>query len=243
MKHIIKKIATWSIVFFTISAIILFVIDVFIMPAVVNSKEVTVPNLVGIQKDEAGKILKDINLQVIYEGPRYNEKFPIDHVIFQKPEAGSVVKENRRVYLFISGGNPLTKMPDLINRSLRDAKITVENMGFVVDQVTEVKSEEPANTVIEQYPEEGTKLQRGAKVSLTISTGPNIGMVRVPDLYGLSLKEARKVLQQNSLVIGNINYEESKNLLPNTVITQYPSKNNLVQTGESIDLFITKNEK
>lgn len=243
MKHIIKKIAIASIIFIAVVAIILFVTDVFIMPAVVNSKEVVVPNLVGKHKDAAEKILKDIDLQVIYEGPRYNEKYPIDHVIYQKPEAGSVVKENRRVYLFISGGNPLTKMPNLINRSLRDAKITVENMGFIVDKVTEVKAEEPLNTVIEQYPEEGAKLQRGAKISLTVSTGPNIGMVRVPDLYGLSLKEAARILKQNSLEVGNINYEVSKNLLPNTVITQYPSKNNLVQTGESIDLFITKNEK
>lgn len=242
MKHIIKKIVLWSIVVFTLLAIILFVTDVFIMPSVVNSEEVVVPSLVGKNKEEASKILTENKLQAILQGPRYNNKFPVDHVIFQKPAAGSIVKENRRIYLFISGGNPLTKMPNLVGRSLRDTKITVENLGFILDKVTEVKSEIPSKTVIEQYPDEGTNLQKGSKVSVKVSVGPNIGMVRVPDMYGLSLREARIVLKNNSLLLGNINYEESKNLLPNTVITQYPAKNSLVSIGESVDLFITKNK-
>lgn len=242
MKHIFKKIFVWSIIILAFLTVLFFVTDVFIMPEVVNKKELAVPDLVGKQKEEAVEILKDLNLQVVLKGPRYNDKFPIDHVIYQKPEAGSIVKENRRIYLFISGGNPLIKMPSLENKSLRDAKITIENLGFVVSKVTQVESDIPANTVIEQYPKAETKLQRGAKVSLKVSSGPSIGMVRVPDLYGLSLQEARIVLSRNSLQVGKINYEESKNLLPNTVITQYPSKNNLIQTGESVDLFITKNE-
>jgi len=241
MKHIIKKIALWSILFFTLLAIIVFIVDIFIMPAYVKSEEVVVPNLVGKHKDEAGKILTDSNLQTILEGPRYDDRFPVDHVIFQKPEAGSLVKENRRIYIFISGGNPLTKMPNLINKTLRDAKVTIERLGFILDKVSEVKSEETPNSIVAQYPKEGTNLQRGARISLNVSIGPNIGMVRVPDLYGLSLKEARIMLQKNSLILGKINYEVSRDLLPNTVITQYPAKNNLINIGESVDLFITKN--
>ena len=89
---------------------------------------------------------------------------------------------------------------------------------------------------------EGTNLQKGAKVKLKVSVGPNIGMVRVPELLGLSFKEAEELLNKNSLNVGKINYQSSKNLLPNTVVAQYPAKNKLLNVGESVDLFITKSQ-
>jgi serine/threonine-protein kinase len=186
--------------------------------------------------------LEENKMNAIIEGPRYSDEYPVDHVIYQKPEAGSIVKENRGVQIIISGGNPLTKMPYLIDKTLRDATVTIERLGFVLDEIVEVKDEAKANTIVEQYPKEGTNLQKGTKIKLKVSVGPNIGMVRVPDLLGLSFKEAEAVIHKNSLVVGKINYQESKNLLPNTVVAQYPAQNKLINVGESIDLFITKSQ-
>ena len=242
MKPIIKKILFWAIGIFTIFTILAFIADVFIMPWYVESEEVVVPNLVGKAKDEASQLLIEKKLNPIVEGPRYSDDFPIDHIIYQRPEAGSIVKTNRQVYIVYSGGNPLTKMPNLIDMTLRNAKVSIEMLGFQVGDISEVKSETEANTIVEQYPKEGVNLQKGTKVNLKVSIGPNIGMVRVPDLLSLSLKEAKNLIQQNSLVVGKINYQDSKTLLPNTIVAQYPSKNRLVNIGESIDLFITKNQ-
>ena len=242
MKPILKKILIWSLILFGFLAISLFVIDVFVMPWYVEREEIVVPDLLGKDKTEAEKILKDSNMQAILEGPRYSDDVPIDHVIFQKPQAGSIVKEGRRIHLVISGGNPLTKMPYLLDKTLRDATVTIERLGFELSDVSEVKSETEAGTIVEQYPKEGTNLQKGSKVKLKVSVGPNIGMVRVPDLLSLTLKEAKETLQRNSLVVGKINYQASKTLLPNTVVAQYPAKNKLVNIGETVDLFITKNQ-
>ena len=88
----------------------------------------------------------------------------------------------------------------------------------------------------------GLNLSNGSKIKLFVSVGPNIGMVRVPDILGMSYKEATSTLETNSLSVGAITYEVSKNLLPNTVISQFPSKNTLVAVGDSIDLFITKSQ-
>ena len=242
MKPIIKKILYWFVGIATFFAIIAFTVDVIVMPWYVDSEEVVVPNLVGKNKDEASKILLENRLNPIVEGPRYNDQYPIDHIIYQKPVAGSTVKENRRVYIVVSGGNPLTKMPYLLDKTLRDAKVTIERLGFILDDVVEVKDEAKANTIVEQYPKEGTNLQKGTKVKLKVSVGPNIGMVRVPDLLGKSLKEAESILQKNSLTVGKINYQESKNLLPNTIVAQYPAKNKTINVGESVDLFITKSQ-
>ncbi len=242
MNPLIKKILI-SVVGLSLFLVLLaFIADVFIMPWYVDSEEIVVPSLVGKSKSEVESILKDSSLNPIFSEPRYNNDFPIDHVIFQNPEAGSIVKKNRRVYIVVSGGNPLTKMPNLISKTLRDAKVTIERLGFQLGNVSEVKSEEKANTVVEQYPDEGTNVEKGTKINLKISYGPNIGMVRVPDLVGLSFTEAETTLRQNSLAVGKINYQNSPNMLPNTIIAQYPTKNKLINIGESIDLFITKSQ-
>ncbi len=242
MNPIIKKILVWGIVVFSFLAVVAFIADVFIMPWYVDSEEVVVPNVIGKSKDEASLLLTDRKLSPILEGPRYSDDYPIDQIIYQRPEAGSVVKANRQIYIVYSGGNPLTKMPNLIEKTLRDAQVSIERLGFSLNEVTEVKSEFKANIVVEQYPKEGTNLAKGAKVNLKVSVGPNIGMVRVPDLLSLSLKEAKDIIQQNSLIVGTINYQESKTLLPNTVVAQYPAKNRLINIGETVDLFITKNK-
>ncbi|MCB9209893.1 MAG: PASTA domain-containing protein [Ignavibacteriales bacterium] len=242
MKPIIKKILIWGMIATALLAIFAFIADIFIMPWYVKSEEVKVPNVVGMSKEQAFDLLSESKLNVIIEGPRYSEEFPVDHIIYQKPEAGSIVKVNRRVYIVVSGGIPITKMPNVLNRTLRDAKNTIERLGFEIAEITQVKSEEPANTVIEQYPKEGGSLKKGTRVELKVSVGPNIGMVRVPDLLGLSFKEAETILASNSLIIGKITYQDSRNLLPNTVVAQFPAKNSLINTGETVDLFITKNQ-
>lgn len=242
MNPLIKKTLLIVIGFFLFISLLAFIADVFIMPWYVDSKEIVVPNIVGKSKTEVESILKDNSLNPVFSEPRFSNDQPVDYVIYQKPKAGSIVKENRRVYAVISGGNPLTKMPNLINKTLRDAKVTIERLGLILGNVKEVKSEEKANTVVDQYPEEGTNIEKGTKIDLKISYGPNIGMVRVPDLVGMSYSEAEITIRQNSLAVGKINYQNSPNMLPNTVVAQYPSKNKLINIGETIDLFITKSQ-
>lgn len=242
MKPIFKKILFYLSIIFVAFIGLMLLLDLVIMPSYVKSNKITLPDLIGMSKKEAEDSLKSIGLEAILEGPRYSDEFPVDHVIYQKPDSGSVVKEGRRVYLVISGGNPLTKMPNLIGKTLRDAKVTVSRLGFNLGDVTEVESEEANNTVVEQYPKATINLQKGTIVKLKVSVGPRVGMVRVPDLLGMSYKEAEETLQKNSLIVGKINYQDSKNLLPNTIVAQYPAKNKLVNVGESVDLFITKDQ-
>lgn len=242
MKPIYKKIILYVAVLIASLAAITFVVDVIIMPWYVDKPEVVVPDVVGLQKDEALKILEDANLNVIVETPKFNDKIKKDHIVYQKPDGKSIVKSNRRIYVAFSSGNHLAKIPNLIGKTLRNVEVTLERLGFVLDNVTNVKSEKKANTIVHQFPKQGTNIPKGTKVSVKISIGPNIGMVRVPDLLGQSLKEAEQSLTQNSLKVGKVNYQISPNLLPNTVIEQYPSKNKLLNVGSTVDIFVTKAE-
>ena len=240
MKKIFNKIIyiPLSIIVIVLALILLF--DKMIMPWYVDAPVYELPDVVGKHKDEALEILKKNILKPVLEGPRYDANYPKDHVIFQKPVAGMSVKEGRRVYLFISGGESLIKVPLLFGKTSRDAKITVERLGLVLGEVEEVRSEMPAGRIIEQDPVEGIDVPKGSEITLKVSVGPKLGMIRIPNLLGKSYKDAENMLKRNSLRFGKINYLESPSLLPNTIIDQYPGENKLVAVGDSVDVVVTK---
>lgn len=220
----------------------IFIVDVIILPLYVSGKETTVPDVRGLNKDEAWKVLQDANLNPIIQTTRYDEKYKRNEVVFQKPDGGSIVKENRRVYLIISGGEPLVRVPFLINKSIRDAQISLSGVGLEIGQIDSLESELPANTIIAQQYSQGRELAKGTKIGITVSLGPEAGMVRVPNILGRSLIEAESILKALSLRIGLRTFKHSLNLLPNTILEQDPSENTLVLMSDSVNVVISSSK-
>jgi serine/threonine-protein kinase len=82
---------------------------------------------------------------------------------------------------------------------------------------------------------------RGARVNITVSSGATAaGGVSVPDLVGKTVTEAEKALQAQGLNVGNITYQLSYELIPNTVVEQFPRAGESVPPGKKIDLFVVK---
>ena len=81
----------------------------------------------------------------------------------------------------------------------------------------------------------------GSAINVKVSLGPQIGMIRVPNILGKSLKEAEGILKYNSLRVGFRTYINSSTLLPNTVVDQQPSENTLVPIGDSVNVVLTQN--
>lgn len=219
--------------------ILLLILNYIFFPWYVSADEVNVPKVLGIESSQAIVMLEDAGLTPMIGGTYYDERFPKGSVIVQKPEAGALVKEGRRIYLFISGGEPEVRVPRLKGRSLRDAKTTLTTLGLKVGTVEEVPSATPKDVIVgQQYPE-GTMLKKGSYVGLSISIGPLGGNIEVPDLIGKSLSEAERILAMKMLKVGKKNYQPSFSLLPNTILDQYPSKGSRLNEGDAVDLFIT----
>lgn len=241
MKKNIIKLIIYSGIVLTILILIFIGIDNFLMPTIVSSQEHELPDLEGKLKEDAVALLEKLNLNPVIEGPRYDEKVPKDHVIFQNPRPGTLVKENRRIYIYISGGDPLISMPALNGKTIRDGKVTVERLGLILGEIEMVRSEYPKDIIISQNYDAGIRLAKGDTVKLEVSVGPQVGMIRVPTLIGDLLSGAEKKLRDNSLYIGKISFIASNSLLPNTIMEQYPSPDELVPYGDSIDVFVAKN--
>lgn len=236
-KPLVRKSLYW------LAGIIVFILllNNVIMPWYVSSPERVVPTVVGIDIAQAEKILTDNDLQTVIGDTTYDVKVPKGHVMLQKPNAGEKVKVGRRIYLFISGGDPIVSVPNLKGKSIRDAKFALERLGLSLGQIEDVPSNNPKDMIFDQQFAAGTPLQRGATVGVTMSVGNGEGLLNVPDLMGKSLVEAQRILADSSLDVGKINYQQSYSLLPNTVVDQFPSRGSKVNPGTKIDLFVTKN--
>ncbi len=210
------------------------------MPWYVSSPETNVPEVVGMQLEEATNLLETEGFKPLISDTSYGLKLPVGAIFMQKPEAGEVVKEGRTIYLFVSGGEKVISVPLLKGKSIVDAKFALERIGLKLGRIERIPSSQPEDMIFDQQFAEGTLLKQGEIVGVTVSAGRGGGEIIVPDLIGKSLSEAKKILSDSSLVIGKINYQPSSTLLPNTILDQYPSSGNTLNPGDAVDLFATK---
>jgi beta-lactam-binding protein with PASTA domain len=62
-------------------------------------------------------------------------------------------------------------MPNLAGKSLEEAKNILKELSLEIGETRyEARSEVPLGTILEQFPEEGTKIPRGSNIDLTVST-------------------------------------------------------------------------
>lgn len=220
--------------------IIILLLNRVILPWLVSSDPIKVPKVVGLSKDNAKKLLIAKGLNPVEVGTRFDDNIPKNHILFQRPHEGSLVKKNRQIYIYISGGEKQISMPRLVGRTTREARIILEKIGLHLSKIEEVESDEQAGIIIAQQYPEGTKLYLDDNVFIKVSIGPQVGKVKVPNLISKSFKEAELLLRENNLFIGKITYIHSSSLLNNTIIDQYPSYDNLVEIGDSIDVVVSK---
>jgi len=241
MKNILQNSIIRKILYSLLGFVILILLlDNLIMPWIVSSPETTVPQVVGLQVSEAVNTLEADGFEALISDTSYGLQVPVGAIFFQKPDAGAVVKEGRTVYLFVSGGVSTITVPQLKGKSILDAKFALERLGLKLGRVERIPSSHPEDMIFDQQYAEGTLLKQGEFVGVTISVGRGGGSIIVPDLIGKSLTEARKILADSSLIIGKINYQPSATLLPNTILDQYPSSGNSLNSGNAVDLFVTK---
>ena len=95
---------------------------------------VEVPTLLGLSLNEVDNTLKSFDLVTqVQDSSNYNPKYSPGAVIEQEPLAGSMVKENRKIYLIINPSDyKNVRVPDVIRSTLRQTKPTLQALGFTI---------------------------------------------------------------------------------------------------------------
>lgn len=225
--------------------VVLLMMNFVVMPWYVRHDTlVKVPSVTGLSFEEAKTKLDEAGLEGTQGDIRYDPSKPIGTVLDQIPPSDQIVKDGRRIYLIISGGEQLYDVPNLIGRSLREAKFILNQRNLQVQEVEYKASVQyPNGTILSQLEPAGTKVKKGTMIGLIISTGMESGDIKVPDITGKNIEEAKKLLIASKLTIGKINYQPTDNLPLNAVIDQYPKANTMAKENQKIDLFVNREYK
>lgn len=205
---------------------------------------VKVPSVTGLSFEEAKKLLDDAGLEGVQGDIRYDPSKPIGTVVEQNPLTDQIVKDGRRIYLVISGGEQLYDVPNLVGRTLREAKFVLNQRNLEVQEVEYKPSAQyPPGIVLMQIENAGSKVKKGTQIGVVVSTGMESGDIKVPDITGKNIEEAKKLLAASKLTLGKINYQPSVNVPVNSVIDQYPKANTMAKENQKIDVFVNREQK
>ncbi|NND53148.1 MAG: PASTA domain-containing protein [Flavobacteriaceae bacterium] len=138
---------------------------------------IEVPQLQGKTLDVVQIELDDNDLQmVVQDSANYNPNYPKYSVIEQLPEAGSLVKENRKIYLTLNpSGYRKIAIPKIIRRTIRQARPTLQALGFEIGNITYIddigKDEVLAIRHNGKTITPGTMLAKTSKIDLVLGNG------------------------------------------------------------------------
>jgi len=240
----VKK--TFILLFFALFAFLLgFVLFNFIiMPLLVgHGKEVLVPDLRGKSLQQVESILKEKGLEFSVAKEIYDPNIPVGYVISQDPSAQMTVKRGRKIILTVSKGEERVSVPSLCGLFFSQAQILLKRSGLAVGKTETVYSDSiPKDCVISHDPPPGSIVEQGAKVNLLLSLGPLVEKVFMPNLIGKKIEEARILLLNNGLVIGEVQYIKSENLEPGTILLQTPQVGVEMERGDTVRLAVSARE-
>jgi hypothetical protein len=128
------------------------------------------------------------------------------------------------------------EVPNLVNMSTEEAvKVAGErDLGLlVVGQEYDVDIK--ANYVISQDPEVGVMVKKKTVIRVLESLGP----LTVPNLIGLSLDDARVVLESRGFKVGEIVYRDVPGYSDNRVVETDPPYGSKLSSGDSVNLVVS----
>jgi serine/threonine-protein kinase len=215
--------------------------DKIVMPLLVHGDPIIrVPNVIGMTVNEAKFNLEARGLSVQEIRQVFSDKVEQGHVINQLPYPNTEVKKGRRLYLTVSKGSEKLKMPMLVGKTERDARLLLLSIGLQPGDISESISETMApGLIIAQSIPAGADALYGQQVSLVISSG-NASII-VPQLIGHTIDEARIMLEESGLVLGPITRAPSNDtFMSNTVTFQIPSAGESLHAGDTVSVTITE---
>ena len=131
-----------------------------------------------------------------------------------------------------------TELPDVIEMSIAEATALLSDKGFqVVVKDSLFDANHPVGTVIEQNPYPYAIVKEGRRVYVSVSIGEK--PIVMPNLFGVSPREAVLILETFGLVSGAKNYVYSDMYYEGTVMGQSYPQGQQVKSGTRIDITIS----
>lgn len=229
------------------SVLLIFFFYIYLPGYTNHGETITVPDLEGMHVNRLEEFLLDRNLRYDVSDSSYSSKYEPLMVLSQFPKAGSRVKEGRKVYLTLNSLTPpTTRMPNLIDRSLRNAQLELGSYELVQGKI-QWRASPYQNAILDQKfngnsIEPGTKIEKGSVIDLVVGDGFGNRTIVMPSFIGDPLDEVVFTLSGYNLRVGSIVNQGDSSEAPGFIYRHIPEEGEVVKVGEVIDLWVTPSD-
>jgi beta-lactam-binding protein with PASTA domain len=211
----------------------------WLFPAPIFSRDHSVPRVLDLGLTAAQERLTSEGFRVKLAAEEPDPRVARGKVVWQDPPPGTIVPEGSTIQLTPSAGQPSILVPDVVNFAAAEAKKVILASGLSVGREDSVQSSLEPGVVVQTRPAAGLARNAGTAVDLVLSSGPPT--TGVPSVVGMSLDDARLVVQRVGLTVGGLRISASPG--PNgVVLEQNPSAGSRLVRGSRVDLVISGRE-
>lgn len=141
-------------------------------------------------------------------------------------------------FLANSSGSSDIVVPNIVGKTVEDAKKDVESLGITIEVSKTDKSDKPENTILESDPKPGMKVKKGAVIKVVVSAGEE--QVDMPDLRDFDLNYIKTVLASKGLKEPKVEYGYDDSIEEGKLIEQNPKAGTKIGKKTDITVIISK---
>lgn len=204
------------------------------------NKKIEVANFIGMNYEEEIKgnpeFLDIYNFEIKYET---NSTADPGCVARQDPDPGTERPFGSTILLYVSRSGEPVIVPDVTGQDYRTASAELESYGFVVSIVSQESDSGAVNSVIKTSPGAGESVDEGSSITIYyVKKETEAKPFKMPSLNGKTLEEAKDIIAEKGLVLGNVDEVDSPED-EDIVIEQSPLKGVPVKEGDAVNLTIS----
>lgn len=133
--------------------------------------------------------------------------------------------------------NVSTRVPNVENRPFEEADSLLQKLDLQVErQVGRYNPNVKQGLVVDQTPLPNSDVKPGRRVYLTVNAG-EVPTVRVPDLTGMSVREAKNRTTSAGFVVDTVREDPVPSPYANTITKQAPPPGDSLKKGNAVELW------
>lgn len=199
-----------------------------------GAERFVIPTLSGLSLAEATNSLSDQNLKIATLAEEYDANVPLGYIISSTPAAGTKVKRNITVKVVVSKGVEQMSILSYVGKGGDQALTELTDAGAKVVSKNIFSDTIAPGMVVAQNPDGPVNIEKGGKVTISISKGP--ALLRVPNVVKMTTALAKKSLEDAGFTNYKVNILKAKG--PGNVVGQSPTAGTMVKPGTLIVLDI-----
>ncbi|MEW2571340.1 Stk1 family PASTA domain-containing Ser/Thr kinase [Streptomyces sp. NPDC047070] len=211
--------------------------DTITLTVSTGAPKVAVPNVIDDSVDAATKKLESDKYEFEVKTESKESSEDPGTVLDQDPSSGEEVEKGSTITLTVAKEKEQSTVPDVGGQSCDQAKAQMEQ-NDLTGTCTEVETDDDnlVGKVVATSPQAGSPADPGSTVTIQIGKKKQEEEPQkfaMPKVTQMTLAQAKQVLSQSQLQLGNVNGSQDDNAI---VLASDPGQGNEVKAGDKVNL-------